>query len=395
MNSLLLTSYAIDAVEPYAKWVTVALIAAAFIVGLIFALLRNKSLFGKYVKVAVPAIACYALIVGIVLLVFDVIKHYDPAYLEKNYVNADIVKYVFFPVLITLSLALIGGVVIFVAAKLKSHALTKISLIAGIVVGLSLITSLILIALFYSDHIVGDGYYTDGYGELNSAALYVSAAILVVGTVIAAFILGKNDKKGFDTRCLAFAGITVALSFTLSYVKLWKMPQGGSVTLVSMLPIMIFSYVYGAKKGVLIGLVYGILQSLQDPYIVHPAQFLLDYPIAYAVTGLAGCFTYTNILKNLPQVKFAAGALLGASLRFISHVLSGIFAFGAYAKDAGASSAVAYSLIYNIVVFVDIAIVIVAGIMLFSSKTFNNELGKFNRVQFDDIAAENDAPEKE
>lgn len=37
-----------------------------------------------------------------------------------------------------------------------------------------------------------------------------------------------------------------------------------------------------------VGFVYGLLQSMQDPYIIHPAQFLLDYPIAFAMAGLAG-----------------------------------------------------------------------------------------------------------
>ncbi|MBR2384770.1 MAG: energy-coupled thiamine transporter ThiT, partial [Clostridia bacterium] len=68
----------------------------------------------------------------------------------------------------------------------------------------------------------------------------------------------------------------VALSFALSYIKLFEMPQGGSVTLFSMLPIMLFSYIYGMKKGLLVGVIYGLLQAVQDPYIIHPAQFLLD-----------------------------------------------------------------------------------------------------------------------
>ncbi|MBQ9485772.1 MAG: energy-coupled thiamine transporter ThiT [Clostridia bacterium] len=373
----LLSGYTIDALQPYAMWITIGLAAAILIAGIIL-FFTNKELFKKFVKNAGICFVFYALITGILLLIFDVIKHYDAEYLEHNYINKDIIPYVFFPVLITLCLALISAVVMFVLAKTKPEKVKTAGIICGIICAVALLTSVITIALFYTNHIVGDGYYTEGYGELNSAALYVSAAILVVGTIVAALFLGRKDKNGFDTRCIAFAGITIALSFTLSYIKLWRMPQGGSVTLVSMLPIMLFSYVYGAKKGVLIGLIYGILQSLQDPYIVHPAQFLLDYPIAYAVTGLAGCLTYTEIFKKLPQLKFAIGAFIGALLRFASHVLSGVFAFGAYAKDAGASNAFTYSLVYNLVVLVDVALVIVVGIILFSSKSFNKELGKFN-----------------
>lgn len=380
----LLSGYAIDAIEPYAKGLTIGVIAATILAGIIV-FFTQKALFKKFALIAGLCFIVYALIVGIVLLIFDIVKHYDAAYLEKNYVNKDIIPYVFVPVLVTMCLMLISAAVLFIISKTKPKNVKKASIVCGIVCALSLITAIIMIALFYTDHIVGDGYYTDGYGELSSSALYISATILVIGTIVAALLLGRKDTKGFDTRCIAFAGITVALSFTLSYVKLWRMPQGGSVTLVSMLPIMLFSYVYGAKKGVLIGLIYGILQSLQDPYIVHPAQFLLDYPIAYAVTGLAGCLTYTNIFKNLPQVKFAVGAFIGAALRFVSHVLSGVFAFGAYAKDAGASSAFTYSLVYNLVVLIDVALVIIVGIILFSSKSFNKELGKFNTEAFSDL----------
>lgn len=378
MNNLLLANYPIDAVEPYAKWVTVALFACVLIAGIILAFVKSGKFLKKYVKIAGSAFVLYAIIIGIVLLILDIQKHYDPAYLEKNYVNSDILDYVFFPALVTLFLALFGGIFLFVISLKFPQLVKRAMIIVGIVVGISLIATIILIALFYTNHIVGDGYYTDGYGNLNSAALYVSAAILIIGAIVAAFVTGRKDKSGFDTRAIAFAGICIALSFTLSYVKLWKMPQGGSVTLVSMLPIMLFSYVYGAKKGVLIGLIYGVLQSLQDPYIVHPAQFLLDYPVAYALTGLAGCLTYTKVFAKLPQVKFAISALIGATLRFASHVLSGVFAFGAYAKDAGAASALTYSLAYNSVVFIDIALVIVLGIVLFSSKSFNRELNKFN-----------------
>lgn len=380
----LLASYTIDKLQPYAMWITIGIIAAIVLAGII-AFFAKKEIFRKFAKIVGFSFVVYALIVGIVLLIFDIIKHYDAAYLEKNYVSQDIIPYVFIPVLVTLCLMLVSAVILLIINKIKPENLKKASIICGIVCALSLITSVITIALFYTNHIVGDGYYTDGYGELNSTALYVSSAMLVIGTIVVALILGRKDKKGFDTRCIAFAGITIALSFTLSYVKLWRMPQGGSVTLVSMLPIMLFSYVYGAKKGVLIGLIYGILQSLQDPYIVHPAQFLLDYPIAYAVTGLAGCLTYTNIFKNLPQLKFSIGAIIGAALRFVSHVLSGVFAFGAYAKDAGATSALAYSLVYNLVVLVDVALVIIVGIILFSSKSFNKELGKFNTEAFSDL----------
>lgn len=121
------------------------------------------------------------------------------------------------------------------------------------------------------------------------------------------------------------------MSFALSYLRIVKMPQGGSITLASLLPLMIYSYMFGTKKGVFAGMIYGLLQALQDTYILHPAQFVLDYPLAFAGIGLAGMFAKTKALEKLPQLQFALGAVVAGVARFLMHFLSGIFAFGAFA----------------------------------------------------------------
>ncbi len=397
MLSDLLAGYAIDAFEPYAIWVTVGIVGALLLAGLIV-YLTAKNIFAKYVKTAALSFFIYALVLGIALMIMEITKHYDAEYLDDNYVSKDIIPYVFVPILITLFLTLAGTFTMFVLSKTKPELIKKAGMITGIVCAVALVATIVLIALFYSGNIVGDGYYngsdaivdeetgevlyTAGQWDLNSAVLYVFAAVIIVLAVATALIIDRKDKSVFDTRCLAFGGISIALSFTLSYIKLWEMPQGGAITLASMLPITIFAYIYGAKKGLLIGLVYGVLQAVQDPFIVHPAQFLLDYPIAFALTGFAGCLKNVNVFENLPQLKFAVSALIGATLRFISHVLSGVFAFGAYAKDARASNLLAYSLAYNSFVFIDIAIVLVAGVILFSSKSFVRETEKLSPKTF-------------
>jgi thiamine transporter len=311
------------------------------------------------------------------MLVLEIVKHYDGAYLDKNWVSKEIIPYVFIPILVTLFAILVSTITLFIKSKKNAENLTKWIKIALIVCGILLITTLVLIAVYFIRNIDGDGYYTDGYGNLNNLALYLSAGAIIVLTIIASLILGRKDKEDFDSKTLATAGVCVALSFALSFIKLWEMPQGGSITLVSMLPIMVFSYRYGVKKGVLVGLIYGLLQALQDPFIIHPAQFVLDYPVAFAVTGFAGVFKDFNFIKN-QSLNFAISASIGAILRFVCHVLSGVFAFGAYALDAGASNLLVYSLAYNSFVFIDLALVIVVGVMLFSSKTFIKELEKKN-----------------
>ena len=164
------------------------------------------------------------------------------------------------------------------------------------------------------------------------------------------------------------------MSFGLSYVKIFEMPQGGSITLFSLLPIMIFSFIYGTKKGVFVCFIYGVLQAIQDPWIIHPAQFLLDYPVAFAAIGLSGAFAKIKVFEKLPQVSFLLGGILSASIRFFSHVLSGVFAFSS--TYAGDLNSWLYSLGYNSFVFIDMAIVLAIGVIVFSSKAFMNELKK-------------------
>lgn len=375
MNNLLLSAESIlDTFEPIALYLTIGILASLLIAGLII-FFAKRCVAAKFTKYALLGFVFYALAIGIFMLILNILKYYGNG---GEYKNTDIAKFVFLPILITLILIFAFSVVAFILNK-NGKNLKTFGFVATVICGISLIATLVLIAKFFGSNIDGDGYYTD-YGKLNSGVLYASAGVLIVGTILVAILIDKKGNFKFDTRCIAFAGISIALSFALSYIKLFSLPQGGSVTLASMLPIMLFSYVYGIKKGMIIGLIFGLLQAVQDPYIVHPAQFLLDYPIAFSLTSFAGIFANTDILKNHPQIRFAVSSLIGAVLRFISHVLSGVFAFGAYAIDAGQSNLLLYSLAYNSFVFVDIAIVIVVGVILFSSHGFINELSKFTAV---------------
>ncbi len=374
MFNLLSTTYLVETLEPIVKWLTIGFITAILLTAIVVAIAKRDTL-STYFKSAIISFTVYALIVGITMLILEIIKHYDPAYLEENYVNSEIVTLVFLPILITLFCILVSTVTAFILKKKGGETGKTVIKIGTIISGLALLLTVILVAVFFYRNVNGDGYYTDGYGNLNNFALYFSAGLIIVLTIGASLLFDKS-KDGFTTRTLSVAGVCVALSFALSFIRLWKMPQGGSVTLASMLPIMIFSYRFGAKKGVLVGLIYGLLQAVQDPFIIHPAQFILDYPIAFATIGLVGLPKNIKFSQKLEPLKFALCATLGAILRFICHVLSGVFAFGAYALDAGASNILIYSLAYNSFVFVDLVLVIVVGVMLFSSKAFKNELNK-------------------
>ncbi len=374
---LLEANYAFDSAEAVVLWLTVGFVAALVITSVLLFVAMKKDVAFKAMKYMVWELAFYALIVGITMLIMQLVKRTSEGYLTENYLNADVITYVLIPLLVLFGVLLASAVALLVTGAKKPEKRRLVAIICGSVALCALIAAAVTIGIYYAKHIVNDGYYDTDQTNLNQTALYVSAGVLVAGAIAAVFLLDRKNKAAFDSRCIALAGITVAISFVLSYVKLWEMPQGGSITFVSLLPIMLFAYIYGPKKGVLVGLIYGIMQAMQDTYIIHPAQFLLDYPIAFAMIGFAGVFKNVAALDKLPQVKFVLGAILAGALRFIAHVLSGVFAFGAYAIDAGQNNFWLYSLGYNSFVFADIALVVVAGAIVFSSKAFVKQIDRY------------------
>ncbi len=146
--------------------------------------------------------------------------------------------------------------------------------------------------------------------------------------------------KKNNTQMLVEAGVMLAMAIVLSeFVKLFKMPMGGSVTLGGMVPIFIFALRWGGKKGLLVGAVYGILDMIIGFYPAHPLSILLDYPLAFGMLGLAGFFKKTN-------AGYICGIVTGIAGRFIMHVISGIVFYASYAVEAGQAPLV-YSVLYN------------------------------------------------
>ena len=96
--------------------------------------------------------------------------------------------------------------------------------------------------------------------------------------------------KRTKTRALCEGAIMVALATALSYVKLFELPQGGSVC-IGMLPIFLYCIRWGWKDGFLASFAYGLLQLIFDgAYAWGPWSMLLDYLVAFAVLGVAGFF---------------------------------------------------------------------------------------------------------
>ncbi|NLY54949.1 MAG: energy-coupled thiamine transporter ThiT [Firmicutes bacterium] len=136
------------------------------------------------------------------------------------------------------------------------------------------------------------------------------------------------------TRLIAQVGVAVALATVLQYVKIMQLPQGGSVSLQSV-PIIVMALLYGPKVGMLVGGIFGLVEVLLDSYVIHPIQFLLDYPVPFMVLGLAGLWANKKVLS----IGFAY------CLRYLAHILSGVVFFGEYAP-AG-TNVWLYSIMYN------------------------------------------------
>lgn len=139
--------------------------------------------------------------------------------------------------------------------------------------------------------------------------------------------------KDSKIRMMAEIAVMVAFAFVLSWIKIVEMPQGGSVSL-QMLPLFIIALRWGAGPGIISGVVYSLLKLL-TPYVVHPAQLLLDYPLAFGAIGLAGLFKRNPLL----------GILAGGTARFLCHYVSGVVFFYMYAPEG--MNVHLYSLLYN------------------------------------------------
>ena len=148
----------------------------------------------------------------------------------------------------------------------------------------------------------------------------------------------KNKGRNYTAKITTTA-LMVALAMILDQIKLFSMPQGGSVTLFGTLPIIALGYLLGTRWGVLGGAVTGLLNLFFGGYVIHPVQMILDYIIAFAVMGLSG------LVRNRKN-GLTKGYLVGVFCRYICAVLSGVIFFGEYAPEN--FNALTWSLWYNI-----------------------------------------------
>ena len=161
------------------------------------------------------------------------------------------------------------------------------------------------------------GLTTAGYG------VCVLAGILLFGLAI--FFAGRHsEKKQMSTKQLIYCAVAMALAFVTSYIKVFEMPWGGSVTLCSMLFIVMVANWYGVQTGVFVGLAYGILQFIQEPYVLSLFQVCCDYVLAFAALGVAGLYSGKprGLVKGYIAAVLARGAFhaLGGYLYWMSYM---------------------------------------------------------------------------
>lgn len=178
------------------------------------------------------------------------------------------------------------------------------------------------------------GLTTGGY-----AVCIIGMIVLILAGVL---LTGKNTKKNrMSAKQLAFCAMAIALGYVASYIKLFSMPFGGTVTLFSMLFIVLVAYWYGAKTGIMVGLAYGILQFIQEPYVLSFFQVCCDYILAFAALGAAGLFQ--NKKHGLLK-----GYLAAILLRGFFHSLGGYLYWMDYMPDNFPQAlASLYPIIYN------------------------------------------------
>ncbi len=217
----------------------------------------------------------------------------------------------------------------------------------------------------------------EAYEPLNAAGMYCFSAALVAAAVLSVFFFDKG-RASDSARSVSYAAICIAASFALSYIKLFSLPQGGSVTFASLLPLMLYAYMFGPKRGMIAGVVYGMLQFIQSPQFYHPMQVLLDYPIAFGVIGLAGIAKNFKFLKGNIIAEFSVGAVIGVLFRYFAHVISGYYVFSSWRMEG--YTALSWAFVYNLFNFADLAIVLVAGVLALSSRSLRRQINAVSAV---------------
>lgn len=159
----------------------------------------------------------------------------------------------------------------------------------------------------------------------------------------------------------------LALSIVLSFVRVWKMPMGGEVTLLSMLPVCLIAIKYGEKQGLSTALLFGVFHLFKglasgEVFVFCATAFavvvcvLFDYLVPFTALGLSGLFRRRGVSGA------CAGILMSVSLRFLCHFITGVVIWAQFAPEG--QSKYIYSLLYNGQYMLPEAVLTAAGALI-------------------------------
>ncbi len=182
--------------------------------------------------------------------------------------------------------------------------------------------------------------------------------------------------KNTKTLIMVEGAVMVALATALSFIRIYQLPWGGAITLLSMLPIVLFSIRRGVMAGMIVSFLYSLIQFAQGimdglfGWGLTPgmliACILLDYILAFSVLGVAGLF------RKKDNVGRICGIILALSLRFVCHFLSGVVIWKSYGElwdGFFTKSSALYSLLYNgSFMLPELVLTVIGAIALFNNK---------------------------
>lgn len=216
-------------------------------------------------------------------------------------------------------------------------------------------------------------------------ALVLLAVVVIVAVPIVVYSIvtakkGIGEKFTFTTKDLVYGAVCLAMSYVLSLFGL-SLNLGGTITLASILPVAVYCYYFGFRKGLIVCTVFMLLQLTQGPYIVSPWSMLLDYVIPYLALCFTGAFgwmrkkhraaTGSKRFALVSNSGFYIGMAAYIVVRYISHILSGILFWDLWYPAAPLGFIVGYSCGYNSFCIIDCLIAFAVSLALLSSKNFD------------------------
>lgn len=189
--------------------------------------------------------------------------------------------------------------------------------------------------------------------------LLIVDLILIISLFI--FVIKLKNDRPLSIKVLIYSAFCICISFILSYIRIFELPQGGSISPGSMFFITIIGYWFGIKAGILGGIAFSLLKLITSPFIIHPIQLLLDYPLSFGALGLSGLF-------RKGKYSLYIGYIVACLGRLFFTTLSGVVFFSTYALD---TNPILFSAVYNISYMLPEMIL---TIIIISTPTFRNAI---------------------